>query len=161
MEAPEHTYEVTAGWAMVYTQATTFSQNLRRVTRGMRMKGREIVGAGKGPSWVELAEGGFILLSRLRIVDMNDAAWMVYLGSLTPRERYVIQGAMARMARMLNSDRILEIEDFQHLEDSAMNQQRQITADELRQDDADARMDRDETDIHALADRLTELEHPQ
>lgn len=104
-------------------------------------------------------------------MTMDDHAWTAFLDTLTERERYVVQGMMARTGYVLNTDRILEIEDFQHLEDKAMNQQRQIKADEVRQDDADARMDRDEEQarqqadatqehFHEVEDRLTDLEHP-
>lgn len=150
--APLHTYEVTAGWACVYSQPTTYSQNRRRVTRGMRLKGAEVIGAKVRGSraWVELAEGGYILLSRVRAVDMDDARWLAFLDTLTPGQRHLVQGVMARVQTILNNDRVLEIEDVQGLEDKAMNQQRQIRADELRQDDTDARLDADEERLDRL-----------
>lgn len=91
---------------------------------------------------------------------MDDAAYTAFLDSLPPWQRRLMQAVMARVGYILNRDRIITIEDVQGLEDRAANQQRQIKADEVRQDDTDARMDRDESDIHDLSDRLTELEHP-
>lgn len=92
-------------------------------------------------------------------MTMDDAAWMRILDGLPPEQRRLAQVIMARVGYILNNDRILTIEDVQGLEDKAMNQQRQIRADEVRQDDADARLDEDERQIHAIEDRLTELEH--
>lgn len=103
-------------------------------------------------------------------MTMDDAAWMRALDGLPPEQRRLAQVIMARVGYILNNDRILTIEDVQGLEDKAMNQQRQIRADEVRQDDADARMDRDEEQarqqadatqehFHEVEDRLTELEH--
>jgi len=91
-------------------------------------------------------------------MTMDDAAWTRLLDSLTPERRRLAQAIMARVSYVINRDRIITIEDMQGLEDRAANQQRQIRADEVRQDDADARMDRDESDMHKLEDRVTELE---
>lgn len=91
---------------------------------------------------------------------MNDMAWMAYLDTLPTDLRDLAQNLMDRTQTVINEGRILEIEDVQGLEDRAMNQQRQITADELRQDDMDARMDADEAHAERTDDRLDELEHP-
>jgi hypothetical protein len=91
---------------------------------------------------------------------MDDANWTRNLDALSPWQRRFAQLIMARVGYILNRDRIITIEDVQGLEDRAANQQRQIKADEVRQDDADARMDADEEEIHRIEDRLTELEHP-
>lgn len=93
-------------------------------------------------------------------MTMDDAAWMHLLDTLTPERRRLAQAIMARISYILDRDRIITIEDMQGLEDKAANQQRQIKADEVRQDDADARMDADEEEMHKLEDRVTELEHP-
>jgi ABC-type Zn2+ transport system substrate-binding protein/surface adhesin len=93
-------------------------------------------------------------------MTMDDAGWTAFLDSLPPWQRRFAQAIMARVSFVLNADRIITIEDVQGLEDRAMNQQRQMRAEETRQDDADARMDRDEEDVHKLEARVTELEHP-
>ena len=91
-------------------------------------------------------------------MTMDDHAWTAFLDTLTPGMRQRYQALMARVNYILSRDRIITIEDVQGLEDKAMNQQRQIKADETRQDDADARMDADERQIEAIGHRLDELE---
>jgi hypothetical protein len=92
-------------------------------------------------------------------MTMDDAAWTRLLDSLTPERRRLAQAIMARISYVLDRDRIITIEDMQGLEDRAANQQRQIKADETRQDDADARMDADEEEMHHISDRVADLEH--
>lgn len=93
-------------------------------------------------------------------MTMDDANWTAFLDTLAPGQRRRYQAIMARVSYILNQDRIITIEDVQHLEDNDANQQRQMRAEETRQDDADARMDRDEEEIEAITDRLSQLEHP-
>lgn len=84
------------------------------------------------------------------MTTMDDANWTRFLDTLTPGMRRFAQMIMARISYILDRDRIITIEDVQGLEDRAANQQRQMKADELRQDDADARMDRDEERLDRL-----------
>lgn len=83
-------------------------------------------------------------------MTMDDANWTRFLDTLTPGMRRRYQALMARVSYIINSDRVITMEDVMHLEDNDANQQRQIRADEVRQDDADARMDRDEERLDRL-----------
>jgi len=93
-------------------------------------------------------------------MTMDDAAWTRLLDSLTPERRRLAQAIMARISYVLDRDRVITMDDVQRLGDRQENQQRQLKADEVHQERTDARMDADEAEIEAIADRLFQLEHP-
>lgn len=65
----EHTYEVIVkkkGRAVVYTLPTTFSVRQELVTHGQRLRGHAVERGAQ--TWIELAGGGYILRSRVRVV---------------------------------------------------------------------------------------------
>ncbi len=154
--APNRIYEVCQRRVFVYTEPSTFSAVLSRLGRGRRFVGRVV-----RTSWVQRDGSGYVRLVAVRdlgVADVSSTEYIAFLDALTPRERFVVQGILAQISHLLNNDRVITIEDVQGLEDRASNQQRQIKADELRQDDADARMDADEAHDERQDDRLDKLE---
>ncbi len=123
-----HTYEISLGWADVYTQPNSYSAHLARLGRGKRFTGKAL-----GTTWVQRSAGGYVKRKSLRDLgacDLSQAEWLDYLDTL-PSELAGLAGhIMERIATVLAGDRAYLLQRMELM-------QREIVALNVRIDELD------------------------